>query len=99
MTYQTRIACVAYFKTHFKTQAKGVVIIHGKGGVGKWEGEGKRSFTLINRGGAKHFYRRERGAVKKVFNINTMSETFSDRKFFYLKHELSTAVCSLRQVK
>jgi hypothetical protein len=32
---------------------KGVVIIYGEGGGGKWEGEGKRSFTVINRGGVK----------------------------------------------
>jgi hypothetical protein len=67
MTSQTRIACVAYFKTHFKTQAKGVVIIYGEGGVGKWEGEGKRSFTLINRGGGKTFLSQGKGGGQKSF--------------------------------
>jgi hypothetical protein len=46
MASQTRIACVAYFKTHFKTQAKGVVIIYGEGGVGKLEGRANEVLPL-----------------------------------------------------
>jgi hypothetical protein len=36
-------------------------------GVGKWEG-GKRSFTLINRGGQKSF-NADKGGFKKVFEL------------------------------
>jgi hypothetical protein len=42
-------------------------------GVGKWEG-GKRSFTLINRGGQKSFNAEKWGeGSKKFLNLNTMS--------------------------
>jgi hypothetical protein len=40
----------------FLSGIQGVVIIYGEGrGVGNWEGGGKQSFTLINRGVQKSF--------------------------------------------
>jgi hypothetical protein len=42
------------------------------GRVGKWEGGGERSFTLINKGGQKSF-NLEKGGSKKFLNLNTMS--------------------------
>jgi hypothetical protein len=45
---------------------KGVVIIYGEGGLGNGRG-GKRSFTLINRGGKKVLTQRK-GESKKFLN-------------------------------
>ena len=49
---------------------KGVVIIYGEGGLGNGRG-GKRSFTLINRGGGgqKTFNAEKGGGGQKVFEL------------------------------
>ena len=49
-----------------------MVIIYGEGGLVNGGG-GKRSFTLINRGGQKSFNAEKGEGSKKFLNLNTMS--------------------------
>ena len=49
-----------------------MVIIYGEGGLVNGRG-GKRSFTLINRGGGQKSFNTEKGGSKQFLNLNTMS--------------------------